>query len=204
MTIAEIVAQYSFQMTAVQYDDMIQAISLDATNHAFDKGILSGASWHSEDLTLPLILKGSIISVTKNYLEGQVPLWPSTSTKSSRATRSSIPSSKSSYPSTCRRMKASPGPSSRTSTCLEEIIAVLDRMIQLDTMNIVFKDSDTQSAGFQLGNELHQQRCFTGAAKAAYSENRITFPGQTAVAQACPLATFGVTVRGRQQSQSAG
>jgi hypothetical protein len=37
-------------MTIVQHDNMIQAISPDAANHTFHKGILPGTSWCSEHL----------------------------------------------------------------------------------------------------------------------------------------------------------
>ena len=50
MIIIEIAGQNSCQMTIVQHDDMIQAISPDAANHALHKCILPGASRRSEHL----------------------------------------------------------------------------------------------------------------------------------------------------------
>ena len=40
MIIIKIAGQDSFQMTLVQYDDMIQTISPNAANHSFHEGIL--------------------------------------------------------------------------------------------------------------------------------------------------------------------
>jgi hypothetical protein len=44
MIIVESARQDSFQMTLVQYDNMIQTVSPEAANNAFDKCILPAAS----------------------------------------------------------------------------------------------------------------------------------------------------------------
>ncbi len=50
MVITKIGVQDPFQMSLVQYDDMVQAIPPDATEHSFHKGILPRAAWCSEYL----------------------------------------------------------------------------------------------------------------------------------------------------------
>jgi hypothetical protein len=63
MIIVEIVGQDSFQMTIVQYDGMIQAISPYAANYAFHKSILPRASRCSEHLFDTHVLNSSLESV---------------------------------------------------------------------------------------------------------------------------------------------
>ena len=50
MIIIEVTGQNSFQMTFVQYNDMIQTVPPDAADHAFHEGILPRTSGRSQHL----------------------------------------------------------------------------------------------------------------------------------------------------------
>ena len=50
MVIIEVTCQDPFQLTLVQYDDVVQAVAADAPDHSFNVGILPRAPWSCQDL----------------------------------------------------------------------------------------------------------------------------------------------------------